>query len=96
MSAPYTGGCQCGSLRYVLTAEPVRVVACHCKECQRQSGSAFGLSMLVKRESLIVTGPTKRFTRVADSGNPNTGVLCPECGGRIYHNTGYAPGMGVL
>jgi hypothetical protein len=43
----------------LLTAEPVRVVACHCKECQRQSGSAFGLSMLVKRDSLSVTGPTK-------------------------------------
>jgi hypothetical protein len=96
MSAPYTGGCQCGSLRYLLTAEPVRVVACHCKECQRQSGSAFGLSMLVKRDSLSVTGPTKRFTRVADSGNPNTGVFCPECGVRIYHVPGYVQNMLVL
>ena len=96
MSAPYTGGCQCGSLRYVLTAEPVRVVACHCKECQRQSGSAFGLSMLVTRDILTVTGPTKRFTRIADSGNPNTGVFCPECGVRIYHIPAYAQDMFVL
>jgi hypothetical protein len=80
----------------LLTAEPVRVVACHCKECQRQSGSAFGLSMLVKRDSLSVTGPTKRFTRVADSGNPNTGVFCPECGVRIYHVPGYVQDMLVL
>ena len=41
MPAPYTGGCQCGSVSYVATAEPMRVSACHCKECQRQSGSAF-------------------------------------------------------
>src|SRR5258708_14051351 len=41
MPAPYTGGCQCGSGRYVLTVEPMRVVACPCKECQRQSRSAF-------------------------------------------------------
>jgi hypothetical protein len=39
MPAPYNGGCQCGSVRYVLTTEPIRVAACHCKECQRQSGS---------------------------------------------------------
>jgi hypothetical protein len=52
MSAPYSGERQCGSLRYVLADEPVPVVACHCKECQRQSGSAFGLSMLVTRDSL--------------------------------------------
>jgi hypothetical protein len=85
MPAPYTGGCQCGSVRYVVTTEPMRLVACHCKECQRQSGSAFGMSMPVKRNSLTVTGLTKRVTRTADSGNEVAGVFCPECGVRIYH-----------
>ena len=79
MTAPYTGGCQCGSVRYVVTAEPIRLVACHCKECQRQSGSAFSMSMPVKKDSLTVTGPTKQFTRAADSGNEVTGVFCPDC-----------------
>ncbi len=74
MPAPYTGGCQCGSVRYVLTTEPIR-----------QSGSAFGMSMQVKKDGLTVTGVTKQFMRVADSGNENTGVFCPECGVRIYH-----------
>ena len=85
MPAPYTGGCQRGSVRYVLTTEPVRLVACHCTECQRQSGSAFGLSMLVKKDNLAVTGSTKQFTRIADSGNEVTGVFCPDCGVRIYN-----------
>jgi hypothetical protein len=40
--------------------------------------------MLVKKDSLTVTGPTKQFTRIADSGNENTGVFCPDCGVRIY------------
>ena len=84
MTAPYTGGCQCGSVRYVVTMEPIRVLACHCKECQRQSASAFGMSMPVKKDSLVVTGRTKQFTRIADSGNEVTGVFCPECGVRIY------------
>jgi hypothetical protein len=85
MPVPYTGGCQCGSVRYVLTAEPIRVGACHCRECQRQSGSAFGMFMPVKKDSLTVTGPTKQVTRKADSGNEVSGVFCPECGVRIYH-----------
>ena len=72
-------------MRYVLTTEPIRLAACHCKEWQRQSGSAFGMSMLVKKDSLTVTGQTKQFTRVADSGNEVAGVFCPECGVRIYH-----------
>jgi hypothetical protein len=91
MPAPYTGGCQCGSVRYVLAAEPIRVAACHCTECQRQSGSAFGMSMPVKKVNLTVTGPTKQFARTADSGGKVTGVFCAECGVRIYHVLNSAP-----
>jgi hypothetical protein len=87
MTAPYTGGCQCRSVRYAVTMEPMRLLACHCKECQRQSGSAFAMSMPVKKDSLTVTGLTKQFTRMADSGNEVTGVFCPECGVRIYHKS---------
>jgi hypothetical protein len=91
MPAPYTGGCQCGSVRYVLTTEPLRVAACHCTECQCQSGSAFGMSMPVKKEGLTIAGSTKQFTRTADSGGEVTGVFCPECGVRIYHALKSAP-----
>lgn len=93
MPAPYTGGCQCGSVSYVVTAEPMRVSACHCKECQRQSGSAFAMSMLLKKDSLTVTGRTKQFTR---SGNEVTGVFCPECGVRIYRALQSAPDVLAL
>jgi len=96
MPHPYTGGCQCGAVRYTLNAEPERIVACHCTECQRQSGSAFGLSMLIKRADLDVTGPLKTFTRTADSGNPNIGAFCPDCGNRIYNVPGYMEGHVVL
>jgi hypothetical protein len=91
MIAPYTGGCQCGSVRYVVTTEPIRLLACHCKECQRQSGSAFAMAMPVNKDSLTLTGLTKQFTRMADSGNEVTGVFCPECGVRIYHVLKSAP-----
>jgi hypothetical protein len=47
MAAPYTGGCVCGATCYRLTAEPLTLYACHCTDCQKRSGSAFGLSMWV-------------------------------------------------
>jgi hypothetical protein len=71
--------------------EPIRLLACHCKECQRQSGSAFAMSMPVKKDRLSVTGVTKRFMRVADTGNEVTGVFCAECGVRLYHVLKSAP-----
>jgi hypothetical protein len=92
MPAPYTGGCQCGSVGYVVTAEPIRVSACHCTECQRQSGSAFAMSMLLKKDSLTA----KQFTRIADSGNELTCVFCPGCGVRIYHALQSAPDLLAL
>src|SRR5258707_2901609 len=76
MPAPYTGGCQCGSVRYVLTTGPIR-----------QSGSAFSMSMPVKKDGLTVTGVTEQFMRVADSRQENTGVFCSECRVRIYHGS---------
>ena len=47
MATTYPGGCQCGAVRYEVTGEPKVVVACHCTDCQRQSGSAFGETMVV-------------------------------------------------
>ena len=85
MKAPYLGGCQCGQVRYKLTEEPIRLVACHCSECQSQSGSAFGMSMHIKKHALEVTGTLKSFDRIAESGNKNTGCFCPYCGNRIYN-----------
>lgn len=86
MPAPYTGGCQCGAVRYELTAEPMTVVCCHCTECQKQSSSAFGESLIVPAEALTVTqGEVKQWTRTADSGRKNTANFCPTCGVRLFH-----------
>jgi len=56
MRLPLTGGCQCGTVRYQITAAPLAVYVCHCTECQRQSGSAFALSLAVPRDALAVVG----------------------------------------
>ncbi len=87
----FEGGCQCGKVRYRLENERTVVAACHCTECQRQTGSAFGMSLIVPRESFSLSGETKTFTRPADSGATVACAFCPECGTRIFHQPSSLP-----
>lgn len=47
MSFPQSGGCQCGAIRYEISGPPAAVYACHCTECQKQSGSAFAMAAVI-------------------------------------------------
>jgi hypothetical protein len=87
-----TGGCQCGAVRYAVTARPLTLYACHCSECQRLSSSAFGMSMPVPRDALrLIAGATKDWQRTAASGAVVTGQFCPDCGTRLLHLTSSNP-----
>ncbi len=86
MSAKYTGGCECGALRYAVEGEPFAVAACHCTQCQRQSGSAFSMSMIVVREAFRwEQGEPASYESRAESGARKECVFCPDCGVRIYN-----------
>ncbi|MDO9600064.1 MAG: GFA family protein [Azoarcus sp.] len=80
------GGCQCGAVRYALTGEPLKIVVCHCRECRKQSASAFGVSVFVARTQLHLTrGTPKLWSRPTDSGNTLICAFCAECGSRLWH-----------
>lgn len=82
------GGCQCGFIRYRVSGKPLRLNVCHCKDCQKQSGSAFGMSLVVRPESLALTaGEVKTFELQAESGRIKVCAFCPKCGVRIYNAT---------
>lgn len=87
MTAHWEGGCQCGGVRYTVDPAAVRTLyCCHCRECQRQSGSAFGMSLMVDREGFrIRRGRLKSWKRGTDSGGAACCHFCPDCGCRIYH-----------
>ena len=86
LSLPLTGGCQCGAVRYRVSKLPLTLYCCHCTECQAQSSSAFGMSMLVERAALEVDWPSmKVWTRPTDSGNRLECHFCPTCGSRLFH-----------
>ena len=80
------GGCQCGSVRYRLEAEPTGLAVCHCRDCQRQSGSAFALSLDVPAEAFrLLSGELRTFEASCASGRTKECAFCPRCGTRIYH-----------
>ena len=83
-----SGGCQCGYVRYSLDGEVFRLNICHCRDCQRQSGSAFGMSLVIEPKTLSLTsGELQTFELTADSGRVKTCAFCPKCGVRIYNRT---------
>ena len=93
MSQERAGGCQCGAIRYRLSGEAIALSVCHCTECQRQSGSAFGMSLIMPKDACHIVGTLKTFTRSSESGRPVTCAFCPECGTRIYHEPRYLDGV---
>ena len=79
------GGCQCGVISYELLGPPITLYRCHCTDCQTASGSAFGMSMWVKKDDFKLTsGILKSFIRIADSGTKVESFFCDACGVRIY------------
>ena len=82
---PIEGACQCGAVTYTLLEPPLMVVACHCRECQKLSTSAFSITALVKADSIVFRGQMKEWSRKADSGNISAAKFCPTCGNRLYH-----------
>jgi hypothetical protein len=80
------GGCQCGAVRYAVSGDRRQLYVCHCRECQKQSASAFGISLDVPRAGLsLVRGTPKFWSRATDSGHTLKCTFCPECGSRLWH-----------
>ncbi len=90
---PLSGRCQCGALQYSVSAAPIMIYACHCTNCQKQTGSAFVLSATIPEDSLSFTsGEPSRIEWTSDSGTQRYGLLCGACGTRIVN--GQTPSIG--
>lgn len=81
-------------MRYQAAGAPVALYVCHCRECQKQSASAFGISVILPREGFHVTrGRPKFWSRTTESGGHLKGAFCPDCGSRLWHERSAAPHM---
>ena len=70
-----TAHCCCGALRVEVSADPDAVVACHCGECQRRTGSVFGVGAYFKKEHVRAEGPSKIYVRWAGGTKAQTALL---------------------
>ncbi len=94
MSAVFaTGKCLCGAVTFTLHGPPVGTGQCHCKDCQRASGTGHMSLARFKTEDVDMSGETASFAVTADSGNVNTRHFCPKCGSRLYGENSAFPGI---
>ena len=92
---PITGGCQCGALRYEITAPPLMIYNCHCTNCQKIGGGAFSTPATMLESAFAFTaGEPAKVEWTSDAGNSRWGWFCGACGSRIAH--GQTPSIGVL
>ncbi|MCY1079340.1 GFA family protein [Archangium lansingense] len=89
MPVPFTGGCACGAIRYESSAAPLAVLNCHCRDCQRSSGTGFTTVAIVPTDSLrLLQGTPKRHLSTAESGNEVRREFCAECGTPLFAGGG--------
>jgi hypothetical protein len=85
MAIPFTGGCACGAIRYECTAEPLYMGNCHCRDCQRATGSAYfpavGMTTTAFR---LITGTPAVYEKPADSGHTMRRMFCVQCGSPVF------------
>ncbi len=86
-----TGGCSCGAVQYEADGNPLYAVLCHCRDCQRASGTGHVPVMGVQKSSFKVRGQTSSFTVRGTSGSNSVRHFCPRCGSLLFGTPEIAP-----
>ena len=89
MKVPAEGGCSCGAVRYRLTSEPLFTHCCHCLNCQRQTGSAFVVNVLIEADRLeLLAGDPQPVDVPRDDGSSQRIFRCPACQVAVFSEYG--------
>lgn len=88
-----SGGCLCGAVRYELKAEPAVQAVCHCKNCQKQAGTAFSMIVGVPEAAISITGSLTTYIDHGDSGNEVRREFCGKCGSPLFSRVAGASGL---
>ncbi|MFO1117953.1 MAG: GFA family protein [Beijerinckiaceae bacterium] len=84
MTTKLTGGCACGAVRYACDDEPIVQVVCHCRDCQKASGSSHAAILFVPSDRLTFSGTGLKYHEVTGaSGRRLQRGHCPECGSPV-------------
>jgi len=82
--SPRTGTCACGQLRVTCKGDPVKISLCHCLECQRRTGSTYGIAAFFSRTDVVADGVFRTYRRPSDSGFAVTFRFCADCGSTVF------------
>ena len=89
MSVQQEGGCACGAVRYRLTSDPLFIHCCHCLNCQRQTGSAFVINLLIEADRVeLLRGEPKPVEAPRDDGSKQLIFRCPTCQVAVFSEYG--------
>jgi len=88
-----TASCSCGNFTVEVEGEPVRISMCHCLECQKRTGSIFGVQARWPLDKITVRGESKEFVRKGDSGGVIRHRFCPTCGATMTWEIDTMPGV---
>lgn len=81
------GGCTCGAVRYETSREFAFSFQCHCRKCQKATGTGHAPAFAVEKAETELTGPVKYYGHMSDSGAATKTGFCPECGSPILSMT---------
>jgi len=94
--AQITGGCLCGKVRYSADGEPAFVGVCHCRNCQKETGSAFCTVVGIPQTALSMQGDLTTFNDKGDSGKTLFRRFCPICGSTVMEQAEAMPDLVML
>lgn len=88
---PLEGGCTCRALRYQVTSKPLFVHCCHCRWCQRETGTAFALNAMIEADRVVLlSGEPEVVNTPSNSGKGQKITRCPTCRIALWSNYGGA------
>ncbi|MGQ0581062.1 MAG: GFA family protein [Reyranella sp.] len=83
----YEGGCTCRQVRYRLTSKPMFVHCCHCRWCQRETGTAFALNAMIEADRVeLLAGEVEAVNTPSNSGKGQKISRCPKCRIAVWSN----------
>ena len=96
VTVPMLGGCNCGEIRYRVTRAPLTAYICHCHLCQKRTGSAFSMQIVIPAYGFeLLAGTPMQKERILPSGKRNVSLVCPSCYSRISTKREDSPAIGI-
>jgi hypothetical protein len=90
---PLSGGCLCGAVRYECSTQAVMNINCHCRSCQKSTGSGYAPILMVPIAATTITGEVRYYDALGDTGLSVSRGFCPTCGSPLFGKPAVLPDL---